>query len=135
MYIRELNSYIIELIKKQINDVLSLSKNGCDIYIKEHKNMRSNRQNSALWELYNKIVKFHEETGFFIDSIQFRFITSEFVHEYLKARFDLKTTTKLSTVEFMKYFDKINFEFVSQSNGQFEPMILEDKGYLERTGF
>ena len=120
-------------LKKQAS--LMLCKvDGLDITIKEHKKIRSLLQNNSLWALYENILDFWKETGFFIDNLNFRFLTTEIIHEYIKIRFNLKTTTRLSTKEFCQFFDAIQQEWVEQSNGFYEPMLLEDKGYFESTG-
>lgn len=81
---------------------------------------RTNQQNKYLFALYEHLLAFHNETGFMIDGLNFKFYTREFLHEYLKARFDVKTTTKLSTTAFTEFVDKIQNEWMLQSEGMYD---------------
>lgn len=62
-----------------------------------------------------------------IDGLKLRFLSSEFLHEYFKARFDLKTTTKLSTAEFMNYTDSIQNLMLEQTFGHYDPIYPEER--------
>ena len=121
-------------LRKQADLMLEKCTNGIDIEIKEHKIKRTEAQNRLLWRIYENIVDFYKETGFFLDNLKIWYLTPEFIHEYAKARFGIKTTTKLSTKEFMDYIDTIQREMIEQSNGFYQPIIVEEKDYFERTG-
>ncbi len=121
---------ILELIKPKLAAVLNNASYGIDIDIKNHVKTRSIEQNRYLWGIYKHIVEFWNETGFVPDGLKLRFITSDFLHEYFKARFDLKTTTKMSTAEFMNYTDGIQQLMLEQTKGVYEP-IYPDEHYQE----
>lgn len=123
---------IIKAIKPNLDAMLGTAKYGVDISIKPHTRTRTTEQNRLLWEIYNHIVKFYDDTGFVIDGLRVNFLTADFLHEYFKARFGLKTTTKLSTKEFSEYIDKIQKEMIEQSCGEYEP-IYPEENYLEKT--
>lgn len=115
---------------------LLLDKNkGIDITIKEHKRKRTLPQNDWLWSVYKHIVDFYNETGYFLDGLQLRFCNTDLVHEYCKARYGIKSTTKLSTKEIGEYIETIQRDLVEQSNGQYEAIYPIEKDYFERTGY
>lgn len=125
------------LLKRQAETLLKSSK-PVDMCCVEVKKRRTLQQNNYLFELYQHLLDFYQETGFMIDGLEkkVKFITKDLLHEYLKARFDIKTTTKLSTVDFTEYVDKIQNEWIEQSGGEYEyffPTIdLTKMGYFER---
>lgn len=55
-----------------------------------------------------------------IDGLRFKFYTKDFLHEYLKARFDVGTTTKMTTQQFTEFVDNIQNEWMEQSEGEYE---------------
>lgn len=116
---------ILAYIRPTIEAVLSSAKYGIDIDIKEHKKKRTNDQNSYLWGIYQHIVEFYNETGFTPDNIKVRFLNSDLLHEYFKARFDVKTTTKMTTTDFSAYTDKIQLLMTEQSKGEYQPIYPE----------
>lgn len=118
---------ILELIRPKLKAVLSGSKHGIDIEIKPHKRNRSTDQNSYLWAVYSHIVEFYHQTGFIVDNLPLRFITSDFLHEYFKSRFDRKTTTNMSTVEFMNYTDSIQQLIIEQTHGHYDPIYPPER--------
>lgn len=109
----------ISLIKEQTKRLLESGK-PVDVCCKVVVNQRTNQQNKYLFALYGHLLAFYNDTGFMIDGLKFKFYTREFLHEYLKARFDVKTTTKLSTKAFTEYVDKIQNEWITQSMGEYE---------------
>lgn len=113
--------------------MLSKSKYGIDITIKPHTKLRTNEQNKLLWEVYNHIVSFYNDTGFIIDGLNLKFLNADFLHEYFKVRFNIKSTAKLSTIEFSQFINQIQTEMVEQTQGEYEPIIPEDN-YLTKTG-
>lgn len=113
---------ILAFIKPTIEQVLNSAKYGVSIEVKPQVRKRSLEQNSYLWGIYSHIVEFWNETGFVPDDLKVRFINSDFLHEYFKARFDIKTTTKLTTGEFCEYTDKIQQLMTEQSRGEYQPI-------------
>lgn len=116
---------ILNMIKPKLDAVLNGAQHGVDIDIKKHIRKRSLEQNAYLWGIYANIVKFYEQTGFIPDNLPVKFINSDFLHEYFKMRFDVKTTTKMSTAEFASYTDKIQNLMLEQSSGEYEPIYPE----------
>lgn len=84
-------------------------------------------QNKFMWAVYKNIVLFWADTGFVPDNLNVKFINSDFLHKYFSARFDVHTTTKFTTVEMMEYVDKIQQLMIEQTDGQYEPIIPEEK--------
>lgn len=127
----------LNAIKKQAEVLLSLGK-VVEIGCAELKKTRTLQQNKYLFELYHHLLDFYSETGFMIDGLDKRvkFITKDLLHEYLKARFDVRTTTKMSTQDFSLFVDKIQNEWIEQSGGQYEYFMptedLVKMGYHER---
>lgn len=117
---------ILELIKPKIIEVINQTNYGIDIDIKKHSRKRTLDQNRYLWGVYKNIIKFYEETGFIVDHLKVKFINSDFLHEYFKARFDLKTTTNLSTSEFSKYIDSIQNLMIEQTKGCYIAIYPEE---------
>ncbi len=118
---------ILELIKPKLTCILSNCKWGIDVTITEHQKNRSLEQNKYMWAVYKHIFKFWEETGFIIDNLPLKKICSNFLHEYFKARFDLKTTTNLSTTEFIAYLDGIQQLMIEQTQGHYDPIYPEER--------
>ncbi len=108
---------ILLFIRPKLEATLNSSKYGIDIEIKKHSQTRSLEQNKYLWAIYDHIVKFWKSTGFIVDNLPLRFVTSNFLHEYFKNRFDHRTTTKMTTAEFMNYTDSIQNLIIEQSKG------------------
>jgi hypothetical protein len=127
----------LNAIKKQAEVLLSLGK-VVEIGCVESKRTRTMQQNKYLFELYRHLLDFYAETGFMIDELnkRVRFITKDLLHEYLKARFDVKTTTRMSTKDFSEFVDKIQNEWIEQSGGQYEYFMptedLVKQGYYGR---
>lgn len=105
-------------------------KYGIKIEIADNKRKRSTVQNRYLWAIYKNIVDFYNQTGFLPDDLNLRFINSDFLHEYFKARFDVKQSSKLSTAEFCEYTDKIQHLMIEQSKGEYSP-IYPDEPFAE----
>ena len=118
---------VLALIKPKLQAVLCNSQYGVDISIKPHVRNRTTCQNSYLWGIYAHIVEFWQQTGFMPDGLNLRFINSDFLHEYFKARFDIKTTTELSTAEFSKYADGIQNLMIEQTRGVYDPIYPEER--------
>lgn len=115
---------------------LLLEKNkGIDVSIKEHKNKRTLEQNAWLFAVYKHIVDFYNETGFFLDNIRLRFCNTDLVHEYCKARYGIRTTTKLSTKEIGEYIEAIQRDLIEQTRGEYEPIYPPEKDYFEATHY
>ena len=112
-------SGILEFIKPTIEQLLNVSKYG----------IRSKAQNDYLWAIYQHIIDFNEEAGlsnknggYLPDHLMLNYIDTDFLHLYLKARFNIKTTTKLTTAEFCEYTDKIQHLMTEQSEGFYDPI-------------
>ena len=92
--------------------------------LSETKNKRTTEQNKWLWAVYKHIVLFWTDTGFMPDNLdkKLKFINSDILHCWFKCRFDVKTTTKLSTEDIGKYIDKIQNLMVEQTDGEYEPI-------------
>lgn len=118
-------SGILAYLKPTIEAVMNSSSLGIDVEIKPHRKKRTLPQNDFLWAIYQHIVDFWNETGFTPDNIQVRFINSDFLHEYFKARFDVKTTTKMTTSDFSNYVDKIQLLMTEQTSGEYQPIYPE----------
>lgn len=117
---------ILRFIRPKLAAILNSCKYGIDIEIKEKKKGRSTDQNRYLWAIYNNIVEFYYQTGFIVDELPLRFINSDILHEYFKARFDVKSTAKLSTIDFMNYTDRIQNLITEQSKGEYNPIYPDD---------
>ena len=119
---------ILRFIAPKLQAVLNGAKYGVDIDIKNHVRNRTLEQNRYLHAIYKHIVEFHQEhKRFIIDDLPLKFVTKEFLHEYFKARFDVKTTKTMSTKEFTEYVDKIQLEMVEQTSGVYDPIYPEDR--------
>ena len=95
-----------------------------ELVLSETKNKRTTEQNKWLWAVYKHIVLFWTDTGFMPDNLdkKLKFINSDILHCWFKCRFDVKTTTKLSTEDIGKYIDKIQNLMVEQTDGEYEPI-------------
>lgn len=113
---------ILAFIRPTIEQVLNSAKYGVTVDVRPQVRKRSLEQNSYLWGIYSNIVKFWEQTGFMPDGLKLNYINSNFLHEYFKARFDIKSTTKLTTAEFCEYTDKIQHLMTEQSKGEYDPI-------------
>jgi hypothetical protein len=119
---------ILAFITPKLKAVLNSAKYGVDVDIKNHIRNRTLEQNKYLYAIYKHIVEFHQEHDtFMIDNLPLKFISSDFLHAYFKARFDVKTTTKMSTKEFTEYTDKIQLLMINQTNGIYDPIYPEDR--------
>lgn len=129
---------VLGFIGMQAYEIL-MSGKFVDISCAVARDKRTSQQNKYLFELYTHLVDFYNDTGFVIDEIDknVKFITKDFLHEYLKARFDVKTTTKMSKEKFSEYVDKIQSEWITQSHGEYEYFIptvdILKSGYDERS--
>ena len=118
---------ILRFIAPKLQAVLNGAKYGVDIDIKNHVRNRTLEQNRYLYAIYKHIVEFCDQYKFIPDNLNIRFINSDFLHEYFKARFDVKTTTKMSTKEFTEYTDKIQLLMIEQTKGLYDPIYPEDR--------
>ena len=118
---------ILRFIAPKLQAVLNGAKYGVDIDIKNHVRNRTLEQNRYLYAIYKHIVEFCDQYKFMPDNLNIRFINSDFLHEYFKARFDVKTTTKMSTKEFTEYTDKIQLLMIDQTKGLYDPIYPEDR--------
>ena len=116
----------LRLVEKQARTILESGKpvDVCCSVVKKH---RTNQQNRYLFKLYEHLLEFYEQTGFMIDGLRFKFYTKDFLHEYLKARFDVGTTTKMTTQQFTEFVDAIQNEWMTQSGGEYEYFFPYEK--------
>ena len=89
--------------------------------------LRTVQQNKYMWAVYKNIVLFWSDTGFVPDDLKVKYINTKFLHDYFKARFDVHTTTTLTTVEMMEYVDKIQQLMAEQTKNRYQPIIPEEK--------
>lgn len=119
---------IIKFIRPVIAEKLKYSKYGISIDVRNQQRNRTTDQNKYLWAIYSHIVDFNHETGFMPDNLDTKlsYLTSDFLHFYFKARFDVKETKKLSTVYFAQYTDSIQQLMIEQSNGEYSPIYPDE---------
>ena len=117
-------------VATQLGAVLPVAKNGVDIEIKPHKQMRSNEQNRFLMVLMQHIVKFYHETGFMPEGCKKWMMRTDIQKEYWKDRFGIDHTAKLSTKEFSEFIDGIQRELIEETSGEWE-IIETDSAYLK----
>ena len=116
-------NYVFKTVYNQASNLLKSGKE-VDLIVSEIKNKRTVEQNKWLWAVYKHIVIFWTDTGFMPDNLdkKLKFINSDILHCWFKCRFDIKTTTKLSTEDIGKYIEKIQNLMVEQTNGEYEPI-------------
>ena len=116
----------LRLVEKQAITILESGKpvDVCCSVVKKH---RTNQQNRYLFKLYEHLLDFYKQTGFMIDGLRFKFYTKDFLHEYLKARFDVGTTTKMNTQQFTEFVDNIQNEWMEQTSGEYEYFFPYEK--------
>ena len=113
---------IIKLIQPKIAALLPNCPNGISIEIKKYQRNRTNEQNRYLFAIYKHIVEFYEQTGFIPDNLPVNNLTTDFLHQYFKARFDVKASSSMNTVDFCGYTDKIQLLMTEQSKGEYDPI-------------
>ena len=116
----------LKLVEKQASTILESGK-PVDVCCSVVKKKRTNQQNRYLFKLYEHLLDFYKQTGFMIDGLRFKFYTKDFLHEYLKARFDVGTTTKMTTQQFTEFVDAIQNEWMTQSGGEYEYFFPYEK--------
>ena len=116
---------IIKLIQPKIAALLSNCPNGISIEIKKYQRNRTNEQNRYLFAIYKHIVEFYEQTGFIPDNLPVNNLTTDFLHQYFKARFDVKASSAMNTVDFCGYTDKIQRLMIEQTKGEYDPIYPE----------
>lgn len=116
----------LKLVEKQARTILESGK-PVDVCCSVVKKKRTNQQNRYLFKLYEHLLDFYKQTGFMIDGLRFKFYTKDFLHEYLKARFDVGTTTKMTTQQFTEFVDAIQNEWMEQTSGEYEYFFPYEK--------
>jgi len=124
---------ILELVRQKIEAMRPTAKYGFDIEVKEHIRRRTDRQNAFYFEVLAHICDFSRKTGYMPDKIKLPYVDNSMLHAFFKCRFNIRTTTKLTTGEFTEYIDQIQNLVCEQSNGDYDPLIIENN-YLEKTG-
>ena len=117
---------IINLIKPKISALIKDSSRGITVDIKKYQRNRTNEQNRYLWAIYKHIVEFYNQTSFIPDNLPINGINSDFLHQYFKARFDVKETKNMNTVDFCAYTDKIQLLMTEQTKGEYDPIYPEE---------
>lgn len=114
----------------QLRAIQPVAKNGIDIEVKPHKQMRSNEQNRFLMVIMQYVVKFYHETGFMPAGCKKWMMRTDIQKEYWKDRFGIEHTSKLSTKEFTDFIDGIQRELIEETCGEWE-IIETDSAYLK----
>jgi hypothetical protein len=116
---------IIRMIRPKISALIANSPRGITIDVKKAQRNRTTEQNRYLFAIYRHIVEFYEQTGFIPDNLPINGINSDFLHQYFKARFDVKETKNMNTVDFCGYTDKIQLLMTEQTKGEYDPIYPE----------
>ena len=116
---------IINLIRPKISALIANSPKGIQIDVKKQQRNRTTEQNRYLFAIYKHIVEFYEQTGFIPDNLPVNNLTTDFLHQYFKARFDVKASSAMNTVDFCGYTDKIQLLMTEQSKGEYDPIYPE----------
>lgn len=116
---------IINLIRPKIAALIANSPRGITVDVKKVQRNRTNEQNRYLFAIYKHIVEFYEQTGFIPDNLPVNNITTDFLHQYFKARFDVKASSSMNTVDFCGYTDKIQRLMIEQTKGEYDPIYPE----------
>ena len=130
----------IKSIRSQIIDILGSGK-PADVIVKEYKKVRTNQQNKWLWEVYNHMSRFFDETGFVVKVFSrlpcvlsdTPYLPGEMLHAYYKMLLGHRTTTNLSTKEFGEYVEKIQIDWITESKGNYQGLYPQSN-YIEKTG-
>ena len=88
---------IIRMIRPKISALIANSPRGITIDVKKTQRNRTTEQNRYLFAIYKHIVEFYNQTGFIPDNLPINGINSDFLHQYFKARFDVKETKNMNT--------------------------------------
>jgi hypothetical protein len=116
---------IIRMIRPKISALIANSPRGITIDVKKTQRNRTTEQNRYLFAIYKHIVEFYNQTGFIPDNLPINGINSDFLHQYFKARFDVKETKNMNTVDFCGYTDKIQLLMSEQTKGEYDPIYPE----------
>lgn len=116
---------IIRMIRPKISALIANSPRGITIDVKKTQRNRTTEQNRYLFAIYKHIVEFYNQTGFIPDNLPINGINSDFLHQYFKARFDVKETKNMNTVDFCGYTDKIQLLMTEQTKGEYDPIYPE----------
>ena len=120
---------ILRLLEKQISPLLSNSKIGLEVIIRDIKPKRTVYQNRFLMVVLNNIVQFYVDTGFIPKGLSSWAMRADILKEYFKARLGVLETSKLSKQEFIQFVDNIQFEMVIESNGEYQIITIDDINY------
>ena len=113
---------IINLIRPKIAALIANSPRGITVDVKKVQRNRTTEQNRYLFAIYKHIVEFYEQTGFIPDNLPVNNITTDFLHQYFKSRFDVKASSSMNTVDFCGYTDKIQHLMIEQTKGEYDPI-------------
>lgn len=121
---------ILRWFQTQLSIVNSIAKNGIDVEVKPHKQIRSNEQNRFLMVVLRELVHFYHETGYMPPECKKWHMRVDILKEYWKDRFGIEHTSKLSTKEFTDFIDGIQRELVEDTCGEWE-ILTTDSAYLK----
>ena len=120
---------LLRYCENQIRAVQPIAQHGIQIEIRPHRKPRTFKQNRFLMEIMQHIVRFYHETGFKPDNIHDWCMRTDVLKEFFKARFAVKSTTKLSTKEFIEFTDNIQRMMQEQSHGEYIVLDPEESYY------
>lgn len=121
---------ITEWVAGQLSAVHPVAKNGIDITIKPHKNLRSIQQNRFFSVIIITQIRMFHETGFMASGLEPWMHQQEILRFYWKARYGIEHTSKLSTKAFGEFVDFIQKTLVEESGGNWE-ILSPDSMYLQ----
>ena len=113
---------VLQHIKPKLEVVIKNCHYQYSIDIKNCKKKRTIDQNSYMWAIFDHIVKFNHATGFIPDSLNLNFITADFLHEYFKARFDVKQTKDMDYDTHWDFCQQIQQLMIEQTKGEYDPI-------------
>lgn len=117
-------------VSTQLSAVCSVAKQGVDVEIRPHRNPRSTQQNRFLMAILVALVRFYHETGFIPTGLSPWAMRTDILKEFYKAKFGILHTHKLSTSEFSKFVDGIQFDLVEQTCGEWQ-ILQPDSVYMK----
>lgn len=124
--IEELNEFIEKAIF-QAKSIISFGKEvkmTCEIYRKK----RSMKQNRYMWAVFENISNFYKDTGFMPDNLEKRlkFFNKDIAKTWYCAKFGIMHTSLLNTKEMVEFLDKVQFEMIEQSSGEYQPIYPDE---------
>ena len=123
----------LRIIGQKLEAMRAAAPLGFEVEIRPYKKHRTNQQNKLYWAVIENIMRFCIETGFRpqLIGVRPRFMNRELLGELVKAHFEIKSTSKLSTAEFGKFIDELQLMITEQSRGNYNP-IIPDEQFLQQ---